>query len=69
MNTTDRNNCTRKEDGSWHSNLGDDRTLYTREDPDTIDHILQTVLASLYDDRLISTWTGKEEGDDGEEGD
>lgn len=26
--------------------------------------ILQTVLASLYDDRLISTWTGKEEGDD-----
>ena len=44
MSTTDRRNCTQSEDGSWHSNLGDDRTLYTREDPDTIDHILQTVL-------------------------
>ena len=40
-----------------------------KRDPDAVGDttmftIHQTVLASLYDDRLMSTWTGKEEGDD-----
>ena len=43
MNTNERNNCIKKEDG-WHSILGNDQIRYNREDPEIINRIHQTVL-------------------------
>lgn len=43
MNTNHTKYCTKKEDG-YYSILGDNRTLYNREDPDVIYYIHSTVL-------------------------
>lgn len=43
MNTMHTKHCSKKEDG-FYSILGDDRTLYNREDPDVMKYVHETVL-------------------------
>ncbi len=43
MNANHTKHCTNKEDG-FHSILGDDNTLYNREDPDVIKYIHEMVI-------------------------